>query len=378
MNDQMDERDRLLRAARAEAAAGRSFSIATIVATRGSTYRHAGTRLLVRSDGSWEGNISGGCLEAEVVGLASQVLSDGRGRTVTFDLTADEEAIWGWGLGCDGAIDVVVQPPEHARALVHLLDEYVDTRSEGVLGTVLESPDGPEVVGSHLGFWRGDASEVLDSVDDLGRAAREVLEHGRSTVHHVDRASGTLRVFLEHVKPQPRVIVCGAGHDAVPLVRFVRELGWRPTVVDDRSTFLSRDRFPGAHLVRTSPSGTTPPIEVDRHTYIVIMSHNFLRDLDHLARFLGGPAAYIGVLGPRRRLVRLLEDLAKRDIEPSSEDHEKLHGPAGLDIGAETPEEIAWAICAEILARSRGRHGSPLRHRRESTPPRGDRGPTLS
>jgi xanthine dehydrogenase accessory factor len=361
MPDLRAERQRLLAAIEAEIAAGRPFALATIVGTAGSTYRHAGARLLVRDRGDWVGNVSGGCLEGEVLEVGSRAIERGEGEFACYDLTADEEAIWGWGLGCNGVIDVLVEPAETAVHAARALRAGERSGRPHVLATVVSSEVVP--VGTHLLVLEdGTATGALAGVfgDAVTAAARDALAAGSSTRTEVDGSD----VFLEVVRPPLRLLVCGAGHDAVPLVRTAADLGWDLTVVDDRSSFLVPERFPRAsRFVRAEPAEAAREAGVDDNAYVIIMSHNFLRDVDYLTAFLGTDCAYIGVLGPGRRLQRLLDQVRDRGVEPTDGDRAKLHGPAGLDLGAEGPDEIAAAICAEVLAVSRGHAGGFLRAR---------------
>lgn len=352
----MNDTEQVLAAVEEEHAAGRPFALATIVGTSGSTYRHAGARLLVRGDGTWIGNLSGGCLEGEVLEVGQRVIDTETPEVASYDLTADEEAIWGWGLGCNGAIDVFVEPaPSAAAAVTHYRRGQATGRPFALL-TALTAADGV-AAGDHAlvtGQGAEGESALVDAIDaPLGGGSR-IDEHG------------PLRVFVEEVRPPLHLVVCGAGHDAVPVVRNAARLGWRPVVVDDRSTFLTGERFPHADaFVHAEPRDAAEATGADDLSYVVVMSHNFIRDAEYLRSFLGAGVAYLGMLGPARRLQRLLDHLAEDGVEPGPGDLEVLHGPAGLDLGAEGPEEIAWAICAEILAVSRGRSGTPLRGRDE-------------
>jgi xanthine dehydrogenase accessory factor len=165
-------------------------------------------------------------------------------------------------------------------------------------------------------------------------------------------------------EPPRRVVVGGAGHDAIPLVEFGARLGWEVDVVDDRRAMLKAKRFPHAsRLVHSQPAVAADSVGADQRTCVVIMSHNFLRDAAYLQSFLGRPLAYLGVLGPSTRLQRLLDSLAGEGFTPAPEELAHVHGPAGLDIGAEGPEEIAWAIVAEILAVHRKAGAGFLRDR---------------
>jgi xanthine dehydrogenase accessory factor len=197
---------------------------------------------------------------------------------------------------------------------------------------------------------------------------------GVTEVREFSADRGEVRVFIESIQPPLRLLVCGAGHDALPLVKLAASLGWNVDVLDDRRSMLNQDRFPGARsFIESAPAEAATTAEVDDRTYVVVMSHNYLRDRDYLKSFVDSGAAYVGMLGPSARLERLLGDLATEGIEPTSDRRERIHGPAGLDVGAEGPEEIAAAIVGEILAVSRRRAGGFLRersgpiHRRERT-----------
>ncbi len=259
-----------------------------------------------------------------------------------------------------------------AGALRQALDEE---RPLSVV-TVLES--------SVPGVERGDRMLVHpggDTAGSLGDApadraaadlALEALGEGESTAKILPLPAGEIRAFIEVLEPPLRLLVCGAGHDAIPLVRSAAGLGWRVEVIDDREEFLTRERFPEAssfvHVERPGEAATAAG--TDGRTHVVVMSHNFLRDRDYLRSFLGSPVAYIGSLGPRARLERLLAELRDDGVVPTGEDLEKLHGPAGLDIGGEGPDEIAWAIVSEILAVHRRRRGGFLRDRKGPIHPR--------
>jgi xanthine/CO dehydrogenase XdhC/CoxF family maturation factor len=171
-------------------------------------------------------------------------------------------------------------------------------------------------------------------------------------------------VFVEVLEPPLRLVVCGAGHDAAPVVEFAARLGWRVDVVDDRQAFLTPERFPDAsRLVVAPPGGAAKAVGAGTDTFVVVMSHNFLRDAAYLRSFLSTPVAYVGVLGPATRLARLLGMLEAEGFSTPRDASDRIHGPAGLDIGAEGPEEIAWAIVAEILAVNRSAAGASLRDR---------------
>jgi xanthine dehydrogenase accessory factor len=195
------------------------------------------------------------------------------------------------------------------------------------------------------------------------RVATALLREERSEVRTL--ADG-VRAFVEVLDPPLRLIVCGAGHDAIPLVRAASVLGWNLTVVDDRPAFLTRERFPEAtgFVAIDEPENAAKAAGVDERTFAVVMTHNFLRDKEYVRSLLGSPAAYIGMLGPGARTERLLMELRDEGVEIADTARERIHGPAGLDLGGEGPEEIAQAIISEIVAVKRQRAGGFLRDRR--------------
>jgi xanthine/CO dehydrogenase XdhC/CoxF family maturation factor len=343
----MTELDRILEAAVEWRDKGLDFALATVVGVRGSTYRGLGSRQLLGADGASVGTVSGGCLDADLHRAAREVMATGVPRLIEFDLTADDEAVWGWGIGCNGATRLVVEPAAGVAALI----------------ADLQAAPRPVVVVHHLDPDRIGLRRLFRASggDDLPRSVVEAIEEGRNRVTEVEGGPA----MVELVGAAHRLVVCGAGHDAVPLVRLAAELGYETVVVDDRRQFLTSDRFPeAARLVLTDPAALADAVELDGSASVVIMSHNYLRDLDYLAAALGQGVSYIGVLGPGDRLSRLLGDLSERDVRPRPHDLAVLHGPAGLDIGAEGPAEIAWSILSEITAVHRRRAAGFLRDRK--------------
>jgi xanthine dehydrogenase accessory factor len=356
----------VLAAIEALAARGERMALATIVAVRGSTYRRPGARLLVPEDGAPIGNLSGGCLEGDVADMARVVMDDGRARLAGWDLTADDDAVWGLGLGCNGAIEVFIEPADRAADVAAALRRALHDERPVSLVTVLESDDDAVMPGARLvvapqGSVEGSLGEA--AVDALAvRAAREQLEAERSEIRSLRRG---VRAFVEVLEPRLHLVVCGAGHDAIPLVRAAAGLGWNAVVVDDRPAFLTSDRFPeAAGFVRVEdPIGVVKAARVHERTFAVVMTHNFLRDKDYLRALVGSPAPYIGILGPAARTQRLVLELADEGVEIDDYVRARIHGPAGLDLGAEGPDEIAQAIIGEIVAVKRRRSGGFLKSR---------------
>ena len=362
----MSEITDVLHAIESLSAKGERMALATIVAVRGSTYRRPGARLLVPEEGAPIGNLSGGCLEGDVADMARVVMNEGTARLAGWDLTADDDAVWGLGLGCNGAIEVFIEPADQAAEVAHALRAALEAERLISVVTVLESEHQAVAPGSRIVVrFDGDPEGTLGQADvdaEAVAAAWELLEAERSEVRTF---AHDVRAFVEVLEPPLRLLVCGAGHDAIPLVRAARGIGWSPIVVDDRPGFLNDERFPEAtgfvHV--EAPEHVSKTASIDRRTHAVVMTHNFLRDKEYLRSLLDSDAGYIGMLGPSARTHRLMMELDEEGVEITDADRERIHGPAGLDLGAEGPEEIAQAIVAEIVAAKHGRAGGFLKER---------------
>jgi xanthine dehydrogenase accessory factor len=362
----MSELQDVLRSIEEGRARGERMALATIVGVQGSTYRREGARLLIPESGKPVGTISGGCLEGDVREAAREVMELGVPRLMHFDLTADDEVVWGWGLGCNGVIDVFVEPADGAFETAGAVRRAVDEQRRLALVTLIEAPESTGLTpGARMlidpdgGSEGGLGQEAIE--ERAKQAAAEAIRDERSRTLVLDDG---VRAFVEVLAPPPRLLVCGAGHDAVALVGAAGRLGWRVEVIDDREGFLKPNRFPEANrFVKTQPIDAAEAAGMDDRTFVVVMSHNFLRDKDYLRSFLGTDARYIGMLGPGARLERLLAELEREGYEPDPSDLTVVHGPAGLDLGGDGPEEVAWAIVAEVLAVWNGRQGGFLKDR---------------
>jgi len=330
----VSELDEIVDAAAHMRRMGERFTLATVVAVRGSSYRRPGARLLVPEHSAPIGLISGGCLEEEAARLAREALALDAPLLLTIDHSAEGDELWGMGLGCRGIIDLLAEPPSLATQTLDALSAAHQGRATYLL-TGLD------------GYRR---SLTALEADALGERAALAVAHGRPTL--IGEA------VLDPILPPLHLVVCGAGPDAGPLVEGGLRHGWRVSVVDPRRSLLRAEHFPGATLHLAEPADAAASVDAGEWTAVVIMSHDYLRDSAFLGGFLGRGVPYLGVLGPRDRTERLLSELP---ASQSAADLGALHAPAGLDIGADGAEEVATAIIGEILAVLRGRSGGPLR-----------------
>lgn len=381
MSDQRVILDELARAA----ARGETTVLASIVRTVGSAYRGVGARMLVRADDTTVGLVSGGCLEADLVGHARRVRATHEHALVTYDTHLHDDLLWGLGLGCNGLLEVLLEalPPARAEGVAGLLRRSVDADAPSVIATVIRSGGaGAPGVGarvlidaaaSHVvrdGDW-GDGRilslVIADAQGDAGRARHGATrDYGVASAEaSATHASASVQVAFELAIPPVQLVMCGSGPDAAPVARLAVGLGWDVTVVDHRPVSLAHpERFPGARVVECADAARLADVVALRgRTMAVAMSHHFQRDLDYLEALLGARVGYLGLLGPRARTDRLLADLAARGCRCSESARDRLYGPVGLDVGGDGPEAIALAIVAEISAVASGRAGGHLRDR---------------
>jgi xanthine dehydrogenase accessory factor len=301
---------------------GDRIALATVVATRHSAPRPVGAKLIVSERGELFGSVSGGCVESDVAVQAAEVIEDGKPRLLTYGISDDQA--WNVGLPCGGEIDVFVERFE---------GELPESSEPAVALTVLE------------GERTGERSLVgLDAV-----------EPGPSRVLELDGQT----VFAEMLGPPPRLVVVGAIDTAEELCRAAKGLGWRTAVADPRPALATRERLPSPdELVVAWPAEALEQLAPDRDTAVVVLTHEERLDVPALISALPSEAFYVGAIGSRRtqakRRQRLLEaGLGERELE-------RLAGPAGLDLGAHTPAEMAVSILGEVLAVRAGRSGGRL------------------
>ena len=306
--------------------AGGRLVLGTVYETAGSTYSKSGSRVLIDGGGNYQGLVSGGCLEGDLAEHAAAVLESGEARSVCYDMRGEHDILFGTGVGCDGMLKVLLQPlsPEGEQPWAPLtrMAELAMGAEASRCAVVVEGDEAP--VGST--FLDDEVpAEHPDGLHTLEDPARKVLVYP--------------------LEPIPRLLVLGAGVDAVPLVEFAERLGWRVTVCDHRRSYLQRGDLGAAEdVVELRPENIAEHIDLDSRDACVVMSHHLASDRSYLAALANRPIPWVGVLGPKARRERLLRELG----DGADDLHEKLRGPVGLDIGANDPASIALSIMAEL------------------------------
>jgi len=364
-------------------------ALATVVSTKGSAPRKAGAKMLVLPDGSIVGTVGGGYLEAEVRREASVVMKTGGPRLLTYTLTADLAAES--GMICGGTMELFVEPvagseahplasepreSDAAEVARHLL-ELLDRDEMGTVATVLRSGAVRIRPGMRL-LLRGDGSTAGSLAgtpieQSIAEGCKALFREGEATRVaryglHGAQPESAVDVYLELVRNRPTAIVVGAGHVGVQVARIAKAAGFEVTVVDDRPDFATPERLPEAdRVIAGDLAETLAALEIGRSSYVVLVTRGHQQDEVALRQVVNSPAAYVGMIGSRRRVQAVREQLLADGFDRARLD--AVYAPIGLDIGAETPEEIAISIVAEMVKVMHGGRGESLRDRAVWTRP---------
>lgn len=326
---------------------GEPVALATVVQTWGSSPRTVGAKMAITTTGRIAGSVSGGCVEGAVVETGLEVLKTGRSRLLHFGVT--DETAWEVGLACGGQIDVFVQPLDQAMFSTWR-EQLLDGRPHAIATIVRGSED---QIGRQALLNDGDETLEIFGVEtgaQIYEKVRSAQREDRSRLFTLEGKGGEeLEIFVEVVSPPPVLVIVGGVHIAIALASLARTLGFRTVLVDPRKSFGSRDRFPHVdQLIRAWPQEAFTEIELHHKSAVAMLTHDPKIDDPALQVALRSPAFYVGALGSQKTQAKRRQRLLESGL--STEQLERLHGPIGIDIGAETPEEIALAVMAEIVA----------------------------
>ena len=355
---------------------GKQTALATVVHVEGSSYRRPGARMLIEDDGQLTGAISGGCLEGDALRKALLVMTEKRSRLVTYDTMDDDDAKFGVGLGCNGIIQVLIEPIDESDSNnpIGYLKAINEKRQKAVLVTLFSLQDKKDPQYGTCLLLKEDGN-IIDHTpvlkDVLITDAKEASINQNSSFKNYISDKQNLTAFIEVIKPPVSIIIIGAGNDVMPLVDMAETLGWETTVVDGRANYAKQERFVSACQVLVSkPENVLEQITIDEHTVFLLMTHNYNYDMSMLRQLLQKNISYIGMLGPKKKRERMLDELKDEGLIFTDQQLSILHSPVGLDIGAETSEEIALSILAEIKAFFAGKDVQSLRTLKEVIHPR--------
>ena len=345
----------------------KKVALATVVKVRGSSYRSPGARMLISEDGKWVGSISGGCLEGDALRKARKVMSDRVPLTVTYDTSEDSNQNLGIGLGCNGVIDVLIEPidPASQHHTIKLFERLVAAQKPAAIATVFSN-----TLYQAEKLLIDTAHEILIPFSN-SRLNELVLPH-LSAVFETKRSEAKsfhfegieLDVFIELIQPSVSLMIFGGGFDARPVSQLAKAMGWDVTVTDECVAHIAPLFFPTADkLSLCNREFIERDFKITPFTACVLMSHNYEYDRDVLRTLLKSPAPYIGILGPRKRFDTMIDEFARDGINLSGDDLHRIHSPIGLDIGAEAPDEIALSIISKIQGKFANRSGGFLKYR---------------
>lgn len=353
-------------------ASQRSAAIATVVKTSGSVYRRPGARMLLMANQQIIGAISGGCLEADVWERAQPFLHQvAHPIVITYDTTANQDIVWGLGLGCNGMVQVLLESlhTESVMSQLEFITQCWQQQQPGAIATIFQVTGSVQAQIGDRVLFKADQT-VINGIANQELATRllqdteRCLNTGKSQVATYNLENGIVEVLIDVIHPPVSLLVFGAGYDAIPVVQLAKQLGWQVTVIDHRPMYANRDRFPQADRIIVSHADEIQTqLSLHPQTIAVVMTHHYLQDQALLKILLPSPIRYLGILGPKSRTQQLLQDLYHHGLRYTAAQLQRLYAPIGLDLGAETPDEIALAIVAEIQAALNQRSGYSLREK---------------
>ena len=338
----------------------RKAALATVVNVRGSSYRSPGARMLITDDGKWVGSISGGCLEGDALRKARQVMTENKPMTITYDTREESNQNLGIGLGCNGVIDVLIEPVFKGSETISLIQKIVTQNEPVALATRVRGEFAGEkfLLAHHLQPQSKFSDSQLNP--PVLQTLIEVFTHHRSETKTILGEE----IFIELIQPVVSLIIFGGGFDARPVSTLAKSLGWDVQVTDECVSHIAPVFFPTADkLSLCQREFIDRDFVITPYTACVLMSHNYEYDRDVLKKLIQTTTPYIGILGPRKRFDKMVAEFETQNIILTPEDLQRIHSPIGLDIGAETPDEIALSILAEIQSKFANRSGGFLKYR---------------
>lgn len=315
--------------------------MATLVALEGSSYRKPGVRMLLQEDGTMTGALSGGCVEKEILKQSESVFRTNQPKMMTYDGR--------YRLGCEGTLYILIEPFHPDDALMVEFEKALEERKAFQIITSYSRQEGVN--------------------DDWGSFIRFNKDNGFGFSKKANReakGSSASLIFEQQLEPRFRLVIVGAEHDAVQLCLVASILGWEVVIVTNAANQKTALDFPGAHQLLKVEPGELQLNGLNQHTAIVLMTHGYAKDLQYLLALKETRPVYIGLVGAMKRGQRMINDLVEHHPLVEEDFLDKIHGPAGLNIGAETPQEIAVSICSEILAVTRQQKPDFLKNKRTS------------
>jgi xanthine dehydrogenase accessory factor len=363
----MKETEDIIRSHKKARQQNKKTALATVVHVEGSSYRRPGARMLVTEDGELTGAISGGCLEGDALRKALLAINQQQNKLVTYNSMDEEDNSIGIQLGCNGIVHILFEPIDDSKENnpIVLLEKISAQAGNAVLSTLFSLDSKQEQPGTCVMATKQYYNGSMEIVSIIEKDIWAVFENNTSLIKEYVINNKTITCFIELMKPPVDFVIAGAGNDIFPLVQMANVLGWHITIIDGRKTHATVNRFPSAKkIIVGKPAEAIKQITITKQTVFVLMSHNYNYDFSMLKELSNTTCNYIGVLGPKKKLEKMFTELQQQGIVLNDAQKEKIYGPVGLDIGAETSEEIALSIIAEIKTVLSKKDGATLRDKK--------------
>lgn len=349
----------------------RKAALATVMRVSGSAYRRPGARMLIIDNGKWFGAISGGCLEGDALRKARKVILEGVAELVVYDTMSDDSAASiAVGLGCNGIVEILIEPidPNDSKNPINLLKEFLQKEEAIIQATVFSTSDHTKVKPSDRVLlsnnqFISNCNFPTKIITTLKNDIKLVLNQAKPKIKKYNLATLEFEVLIEILTPSIHLYIFGGGFDTNPVVQMANQIGWKVTVTDDCVAHLGTHRFPLANEVIMAPRDQiSSQFKFNKYTAAVLISHNFKYDLAVYKELSKTDISYIGIMGPKKRFLKMIEVLQNENVTIGKQIIDITHAPIGLNIGAETPDEISLSIIGEIQAAFKNKNGEKLRH----------------
>jgi len=331
-------------------------ALASVVSVEASAYRRIGARMLVRSNGLWTGGISGGCLEGDALKKSMNAIYKNKSSIVVYDTMDDDSNQIGVGLGCNGRIEVLLTPidPNDSNNEIELLRSILNAQEPSIIAKVISEDDDRLATSKLIDHHDAELSFLDIEAAALQDAIQTVLAKKAPRIFDLKAGDDEIKVLLEFVRPETRLVIVGDNYDVNAMANVASTLGWEIWVVG-RLKKLTKELV--SKVKRVIPFEEHTKVKPHDYTAVILMSHDYRWDLEILQHFLEYKPAYMGMLGPKKRTLKMDAELEGINLESI----DILHSPTGLEVGAESPEEISLSIASEILAVFRQKGGQSLR-----------------
>ncbi len=361
----MKEIKTILELVAAKETSSEKYAIAQVVKVDGSSYRREGARMIVFESGIFEGGISGGCLEGDTLKRSQLAILKQQPSLITYDTSKEHEI--GIGLGCNGIIDVLMTPLSPESSTLKILKKCLSDRKSHIIATITSVTSGHDSLKLGSCFYYDTESGELGGMSSsniktfLVDQIKEVIEKNKSGSYHFSSNEFEASIFIEIIPAQLHLAIFGDNYDVYPMIELAKVLDWEISLVGNMQK-LKKEKIQSVTNIYHKDFIERP--HIDNRTAVILMAHDFKTDSENLKEALKSTSPYIASLGPKKRYVKMLDSFENQGLDLSKKDKERIHAPSGLEIGADTPEEIALSIFSEIRCVFAGKKGGMLKFKK--------------